>query len=100
MFGWRKRKDASVAEPAHESVELPLRCSFCRKTANDVRKIIAGPTVYICDECVEVCVDIIAGDATLQPQTQDSPEVQRPRAIAAVLAQQAVRCSLCGMWHR
>src|SRR4026208_977973 len=38
------------------------RCSFCNKDQNDVRKLIAGPTVFICDECVEVCNDIIADD--------------------------------------
>src|SRR5438876_9903014 len=37
-----------------------LRCSFCNKDQNDVRKLIAGPTVFICDECVDVCNDIIA----------------------------------------
>ena len=36
------------------------RCSFCGKSQNDVRKLISGPTVYICDECVELCNDIIA----------------------------------------
>ncbi|MCH2693251.1 MAG: ATP-dependent Clp protease ATP-binding subunit ClpX [Acidobacteriia bacterium] len=39
-----------------------LRCSFCNKTQNDVRKLIAGPTVFICDECVKVCNDIIDDD--------------------------------------
>ena len=39
-----------------------LRCSFCNKNQNDVRKLIAGPTVFICDECVDVCNDIIADD--------------------------------------
>src|SRR3989337_382417 len=39
-----------------------LRCSFCNKDQNDVRKLIAGPTVFICDECGEVCNDIIADD--------------------------------------
>ena len=39
-----------------------LRCSFCNKDQNDVLKLIAGPTVFICDECVEVCNDIIADD--------------------------------------
>jgi ATP-dependent Clp protease ATP-binding subunit ClpX len=39
-----------------------LHCSFCNKNQNDVRKLIAGPTVFICDECVEVCNDIIADD--------------------------------------
>ncbi len=38
----------------------PLKCSFCNKMQKDVRKLIAGPTVYICDECVDICLDIIA----------------------------------------
>ncbi len=37
-----------------------LKCSFCNKAQRDVRKLIAGPTVYICDECVDICLDIIA----------------------------------------
>jgi ATP-dependent Clp protease ATP-binding subunit ClpX len=37
-----------------------LKCSFCNKSQRDVRKLIAGPTVYICDECVDICLDIIA----------------------------------------
>ncbi|MEN6525199.1 MAG: ATP-dependent Clp protease ATP-binding subunit ClpX [Candidatus Polarisedimenticolia bacterium] len=40
--------------------EGELRCSFCNKSQRDVRKLIAGPTVYICDECVDICLDIIA----------------------------------------
>ncbi len=43
-----------------------LRCSFCNKDQNDVRKLIAGPTVFICDECVEVCNDIIADDSRFE----------------------------------
>ena len=39
-----------------------LKCSFCNKDQNDVQKLIAGPTVFICDECVEVCNDIISDD--------------------------------------
>lgn len=39
-----------------------LRCSFCNKSRGEVRKIIAGPKVYICDECVDVCNDIIDGE--------------------------------------
>ncbi|MDH3785972.1 MAG: hypothetical protein OEV00_11675, partial [Acidobacteriota bacterium] len=33
-----------------------LKCSFCNKSQRDVRKLIAGPTVYICDECVDICL--------------------------------------------
>jgi ATP-dependent Clp protease ATP-binding subunit ClpX len=40
----------------------PLRCSFCNKSQNDVRKLIAGPKVLICDECVDICLTIINED--------------------------------------
>lgn len=46
-----------------------LRCSFCNKDQNDVRKLIAGPTVFICDECVDVCNDIIADDRKSESRT-------------------------------
>ena len=36
-----------------------LYCSFCGKSQHEVRKLIAGPTVFICDECVELCMDMI-----------------------------------------
>ena len=39
-----------------------LRCSFCSKQEKDVGKLIAGPTVFICDDCVLVCLDIIVDD--------------------------------------
>jgi hypothetical protein len=42
--------------------EAELRCSFCAKEADHVRKLIAGPKVFICDECVEVCLDILRDD--------------------------------------
>lgn len=42
-----------------------LHCSFCNTNQHDVRKLIAGPNVFICDECVDVCVDIIAQDVNL-----------------------------------
>ena len=50
-----------------------LRCSFCNKDQNDVRKLIAGPTVFICDECVEVCNDIIADDNRFENRGGQSP---------------------------
>src|SRR5215216_2427612 len=49
-----------------------LRCSFCNKDQNDVRKLIAGPTVFICDECVDVCNDIIADDRRAESRTYKS----------------------------
>ena len=50
-----------------------LRCSFCNKDQNDVRKLIAGPTVFICDECVEVCNDIVADDNRFEHRGGQSP---------------------------
>src|ERR1700675_3014040 len=52
-----------------------LRCSFCNKSQRDVKKLIAGPTVYICDECVDICLDIIAEDRVLETQ---APETKLP----------------------
>jgi ATP-dependent Clp protease ATP-binding subunit ClpX len=52
-----------------------LVCSFCGKAQNEVRKLIAGPTVYICDECVELCNDII----TEEYEVEDSLEEKRQR---------------------
>ncbi len=46
-----------------------LRCSFCNKSQNDVRKLIAGPTVFICDECVDVCNEIISDDMSAEAAT-------------------------------
>ena len=48
-----------------------LRCSFCGKSQHEVRKLIAGPTVYICNECVEVCLDIIAEDRVQETKSRD-----------------------------
>jgi hypothetical protein len=56
------RLATNALEPsANRRVDV-LRCSFCHKEQSDVRKLIAGPTVFICDSCVEVCNDIIADD--------------------------------------
>src|SRR4029453_10845295 len=53
-----------------------LRCSFCNKSQRDVKKLIRGPTVYICDEWVDICLDIIAEDRVLETQ---APETKLPK---------------------
>jgi len=53
-----------------------LRCSFCSKSQNEVKKLIAGPTVYICDECVDVCNEIIADDIVTSPIGEKLPKPQ------------------------
>jgi hypothetical protein len=52
------QNEASMNKPSGESKNT-LYCSFCGKSQHEVRKLIAGPTVFICDECVELCMDII-----------------------------------------
>ena len=48
-----------MADKASGDGKNTLYCSFCGKSQHEVRKLIAGPTVFICDECVELCMDII-----------------------------------------
>ena len=47
----------------HEDRSGNLVCSFCGKSQDEVRKLIAGPTVYICDECVDICHQVVNADA-------------------------------------
>ena len=47
-----------------------LRCSFCGKTQDEVKKLVAGPTVYICNECVALCDDILKGEEKKEPKGQ------------------------------
>jgi ATP-dependent Clp protease ATP-binding subunit ClpX len=55
-----------------------LRCSFCGKSQNEVKKLIAGPGVYICDECIELCNDIIAEEREREDSTKATLKVPRP----------------------
>jgi ATP-dependent Clp protease ATP-binding subunit ClpX len=66
-----------------ETTDDTLRCSFCNKSQREVRKLIAGPTVFICDECVDICLDIIAEDKMLEQQ-QDT-ELPKPQELKALL---------------
>ena len=61
-----------------------LYCSFCGKSQHEVRKLIAGPTVFICDECVELCMDIIR-EETKSAGLKSSDGVPTPREICDVL---------------
>ena len=61
-----------------------LYCSFCGKSQHEVRKLIAGPTVFICDECVELCMDIIR-EETKSTGLKSSEGVPTPKEICGVL---------------
>jgi hypothetical protein len=107
MFGLGKTRD-HAEEPKER-----LQCSFCRKSQDDVLRLIAGPTVFICDECVQVCVDIIKADASGVAGSGDTPEAAEARARAAAeqmnrdhagqtdvdleIPSWHVRCPLCEM---
>ena len=61
-----------------------LYCSFCGKSQHEVKKLIAGPTVFICDECVELCNDIIQ-EETKEVKSKSSSRIPTPKEICATL---------------
>jgi ATP-dependent Clp protease ATP-binding subunit ClpX len=62
-----------------------LTCSFCGKAQKEVKKLIAGPTVYICDECIGLCNDIIAEEIEKEDPTYGSSTIPKPAQIKKVL---------------
>ena len=62
-----------------------LTCSFCGKSQKEVKKLIAGPTVYICDECIGLCNDIIAEEIEKDEQPYGATAIPKPAQIKAIL---------------
>ena len=62
-----------------------LCCSFCGKSQKEVKKLIAGPTVYICDECIGLCNDIIAEEIDREEQKDTRLRIPRPSEIKVIL---------------
>jgi len=62
-----------------------LFCSFCGKNQKEVKKLIAGPTVFVCDECVELCMDIIKEDTTNNKKKINQNIIPKPREIYSIL---------------
>jgi len=67
-----------------------LRCSFCNKTQDQVRKLIAGPGVYICDECIEICSEIIEEEFDGEPIMDTDINLLKPMEIKSFLDQHVV----------
>lgn len=67
-----------------------LRCSFCNKTQDQVRKLIAGPGVYICDECIEICSEIIEEEFEGEPIINSDINLLKPAEIKTFLDQHVV----------
>jgi ATP-dependent Clp protease ATP-binding subunit ClpX len=62
-----------------------LTCSFCGKSQKEVKKLVAGPSVYICEECIGLCNDIIAEEVEAEQETSGTPQILRPSEIKEVL---------------
>ncbi len=67
-----------------------LYCSFCGKSQHEVRKLIAGPSVFICDECVELCNDIIREEIQEKSGSAKGSKLPAPREINGILDEYVV----------
>ena len=73
------------------SDEKLLYCSFCGKSQHEVKKLIAGPSVFICDECVDLCNDIIREEAqTVDGEKVGDKKLPTPKEICAILDQYVI----------
>ncbi len=71
-----------MADKKGNSSEKTLYCSFCGKSQHEVKKLIAGPSVFICDECIDLCNDIIRDELpALEDATKDRNELPTPAEI-------------------
>lgn len=98
MWPFTKHRPPSGGTPSGK-----LRCSFCNKHRDDVRKLVAGPGVYICDRCIEQCNDIITEEIEERDEAQrseeagwgaslpSSPSRAKPRVSPPAL------CRFCGL---
>jgi ATP-dependent Clp protease ATP-binding subunit ClpX len=67
-----------------------LLCSFCGKSQEEVKKLIAGPSVYICDECIQLCNEIIAEEYTQESKDDATEQLLKPSEIKEVLDQYVI----------
>jgi len=72
------------------SSEKPLYCSFCGKSQHEVKKLIAGPSVFICDECIDLCTDIIREEAGKEPKADPREGLPTPHEIRVSLDQYVI----------
>jgi len=67
-----------------------LKCSFCNKSQHEVKKLVAGPSVYICNECVDLCQDIIKEESGNNFKKKDSADVAKPSEICKILNEHVI----------
>ena len=75
---------------AGQREESALVCSFCGKSQKEVKKLVAGPSVYICEECIALCNDIIAEDIQARVEEPEAPKLLKPFELKAILDQYIV----------
>lgn len=75
---------------ADDHNDIDVICSFCGKSQDEVRKLIAGPNVYICDECIDLCNEIVSEDRLHELEEQADGAVLKPREIKAYLDQYVI----------
>src|SRR5712671_6849499 len=68
MHTERRYEGEGASMPRKDAQRDVLRCSFCGKSQEDVQKLIAGPTAYICDECIDLCNDILREEGVAEPR--------------------------------
>ncbi|MBU3543265.1 ATP-dependent Clp protease ATP-binding subunit ClpX [Polynucleobacter sp. MWH-Loch1C5] len=73
-----------------QASEKPLYCSFCGKSQHEVKKLIAGPSVFICDECIDLCTDIIKEEISKEPKADPKEGLPTPHEIRASLDQYVI----------
>ncbi|MCX7149475.1 MAG: ATP-dependent Clp protease ATP-binding subunit ClpX [Rhodocyclales bacterium] len=79
-----------MAEKKSGSGEKLLYCSFCGKSQHEVKKLIAGPSVFVCDECIELCNDIIRDEIAAVPEGTAKRELPAPKEIRELLDQYVI----------
>ena len=82
--------DAMTGDSTSDENGKLLYCSFCGKSQNEVRKLIAGPSVFICDECVDLCNDIIREEIQETAAPEASDKLPVPREINEILDQYVI----------
>ncbi|HOI52175.1 MAG TPA: ClpX C4-type zinc finger protein, partial [Azonexus sp.] len=70
--------------------EKLLYCSFCGKSQHEVKKLIAGPSVFICDECIALCNDIVRDELPEESAKAGRSDLPTPREISAILDQYVI----------
>ena len=80
-----------MSDTTSSTSEKMLYCSFCGKSQNEVKKLIAGPSVYICDECIDLCNDIIRDElASPELDKQSGAALPAPKEIGQLLDQYVI----------